>query len=236
MNAPLVIMVGADKGGTGKTTATRALVDYLAAIGVPYRAFDTEHPSGGLKRFVPSAEVIDIEKVEHQMKVFDVISGVTVIDVRAGNLSPILRLVESAGLLEDVKTGAVGLVLLHILGPSIQSLGEVPETAAAIGAGHFLVKNYISEATGYFDWDGSGPVAQVLARMSDKTVTIPHLEDRACELIDKLGISFAEFARDPVQSRILKGHVRAWLDAVHRDFDKIGLNALATAAVVPPAA
>ena len=38
MNPPLIIMVGADKGGIGKTTVTRALIDYLAAKDLPYRA------------------------------------------------------------------------------------------------------------------------------------------------------------------------------------------------------
>ncbi len=236
MAAPLVIMVGADKGGTGKTTVTRALGDYLAAIGVPYRAFDTEYPGGGLKRFLPAAEVVDIEKVEHQMRAFDVVSGVVVLDVRANSLSPILKLLDHAGLLDDVKSGAMGMVLLHVLGPSVQSLGEVPEIVDAIGGGsqHFLIKNYISADTSYFDWDGEGsPYAQVLARMEDKTIIVPHLEDRASELIDKRGTSFAEFARDPTQSRILRGNVRGWLAAVHREFDKVGLNALAALAAAP---
>jgi Mrp family chromosome partitioning ATPase len=41
---PAVIVVGADKGGVGKTTIARALLDYLAANNVLTRAFDTETP------------------------------------------------------------------------------------------------------------------------------------------------------------------------------------------------
>ena len=47
---PTVILVGADKGGVGKTTITRTLIDYLAMKHVPRRAFDTEAPKGALKR------------------------------------------------------------------------------------------------------------------------------------------------------------------------------------------
>ena len=39
-----VILVGADKGGVGKTTLSRALVDYLGRKGVSVRCFDTEYP------------------------------------------------------------------------------------------------------------------------------------------------------------------------------------------------
>ena len=40
MAKPTVILIGADKGGVGKTTVARTLVDYLTAQGIPLRAFD----------------------------------------------------------------------------------------------------------------------------------------------------------------------------------------------------
>ena len=50
MAKPVVIVVGADKGGVGKTTVSRTLLDYFSANNVPTRAFDTESPRGTLKR------------------------------------------------------------------------------------------------------------------------------------------------------------------------------------------
>src|SRR6266540_241974 len=50
---PTVLMVGADKGGVGKTTVTRTVLDYLAAKNILVRAFDAEYPRGTLKRFHP---------------------------------------------------------------------------------------------------------------------------------------------------------------------------------------
>jgi Mrp family chromosome partitioning ATPase len=44
MAKPAVVVVGADKGGVGKTTVSRTLLDYFSANNVPTRAFDTEHP------------------------------------------------------------------------------------------------------------------------------------------------------------------------------------------------
>ena len=38
MAKPVVVMVGADKGGVGKTTVARTLLDYFTAQHVPARA------------------------------------------------------------------------------------------------------------------------------------------------------------------------------------------------------
>jgi hypothetical protein len=96
MAKPAVVLVGADKGGVGKTTVSRALLDYFIAHNVATRAFDTEAPKGTLRRFHPDvSQVVDITSAADQMKIFDTLSGadaqVTVIDVRAGLLSTTLK-------------------------------------------------------------------------------------------------------------------------------------------------
>src|SRR3990170_6290076 len=69
---PTLIVVGADKGGVGKTTLCRALLDYLGRRNILARAFDAEHPRGTLKRFYPGiTEVVDIYDVADQMKILD---------------------------------------------------------------------------------------------------------------------------------------------------------------------
>ena len=89
---PAVIVVGADKGGVGKTTVSRTVLDYFSANNVPTRAFDTESPRGTLKRFHPEiTEIVDMMTTADQMKIFDTLNAVspsvTVIDVRAGGRS-----------------------------------------------------------------------------------------------------------------------------------------------------
>src|SRR4029077_10414403 len=64
MAAPRAILIGADKGGVGKTTVARTLVDYLTAQGIPLRAFDTEAHKGALYRFHPKiTEIVDVTEV-----------------------------------------------------------------------------------------------------------------------------------------------------------------------------
>src|SRR4029450_2603960 len=95
MAKPAVVVVGADKGGVGKTTVSRTLLDYFAANNVLTRAFDTEAPRGTLKRFRPDiTEIVDLTTTADQMKILDTLndapSTVTVIDVRAGLMLPTL--------------------------------------------------------------------------------------------------------------------------------------------------
>src|SRR2546430_17707970 len=72
MAKPVVIVVGADKGGVGKTTVSRTLLDYFSANNVPTRAFDTESPRGTLKRFHPETpETVDMPTTPHRMKICD---------------------------------------------------------------------------------------------------------------------------------------------------------------------
>jgi hypothetical protein len=63
MAKPTVVVVGADKGGVGKTRVSRTLLDYFTAHHVPTRAFDTESPKGTLKRFHPDVtDIVDVTR------------------------------------------------------------------------------------------------------------------------------------------------------------------------------
>jgi len=223
-----IFIVGADKGGTGKTTVARTLGEYLEGKGVVREDIDTEHPKGGLKRFHPLAQVVNLETIDGQMAVFDKVEGNILIDVRAGMLSPLLRMLDEVRLLEDVKNGAVNLAVLHVLGPTQQSLGEIFEVVRSIGrAHHFPVKNYVSSTADYLQWADDPQVSSVLDQLS--AVTIPHLDDKAAGLIDRDAWTFSEFAGKH-ESRTLRGKVFTWLGQVWAEYDRAGLAQLATGA------
>ena len=113
---PTVILVGADKGGVGKTTLARTLLDYLSRKNVLARCYDTEWPRGTLKRFYPTTtEVIDMSNVAHQMKLLDTLETaslkVSVVDLKAGNLSMVLDIFDRIGVLDAANVELVLKVL-----------------------------------------------------------------------------------------------------------------------------
>jgi hypothetical protein len=232
---PTVILVGADKGGVGKTTVTRTLLDYLGSRNIPRRAFDTESPKGNLKRFHSDiTDVVDVTSAADQMKIFDTIntSEATVIDVRAGLLSATLKALRDIGFLEVVKRGEFTMAVFHILGPSIASLEEIAETAGYLsGANHFLVKNFINNTT-FFDWDPSTSAYFKKIRGA-KELTVPRLNELACEQVELAAIPFESFIANRSStggqaafSFVLRGYVRHWLNSVWAEYDRVGLPEL----------
>jgi len=235
MIKPAVIVVGADKGGVGKTTVARTLLDYFVANNVPTRAFDTEAPRGTLRRFHPDlAEVVDVTMVPDQMKIFDTLSTsdakVTIIDVRAGLLSPTLAALRDIGFLEAAKKGQLTFVVFHILGSSIASLDEIAETARFVADGrYFLVKNFINNTT-FFEWDTT-TYNSYFKKMKDAVeITIPKLNEMAYEQVELASVPFVTFVAnkgpkgDPASySFVLRGYVRHWLGNVWAEYDRIKL-------------
>ena len=235
---PAVILVGADKGGVGKTTVTRTLLDYFVAHNVPTRAFDTEAPRGTLKRFHPEVtEVVDVTTIPDQMKIFDTLAEaeakITVIDVRAGLLSNTLRALRDIGFLDIVKKGQVTFSVFHILGPSIASLDEINETAPFIAdAKYYLVKNHINNTT-FFEWDPATYDSYFHKIKGAVELSVPHLNEMACEQVELASVPFLTFVAnkkangDPAtNSFVLRGYVRHWLANVWSEYDRIKLTDL----------
>jgi hypothetical protein len=236
MSKPAVIIVGADKGGVGKTTVTRTLLDYFNARKIPTRAFDTESPKGTLKRFHPEAtEVVDVTKIADQMQIFDTISesAATIIDVRAGLLSPTLIALRDIGFIDAAKKGQITFSVFHILGPSVASLDEIAETADFMtDARYFLVKNFINN-THFFEWD-QATYNSYFNRIKDAVeITIPKLNEMACEQVELASVPYLSFiankggnGENANYSFVLRGYVRHWLGNVWAEYDRIKLTDL----------
>ena len=240
MAKPTVILVGADKGGVGKTTVARTLLDYFGAHQVPVRAFDTEAPRGTLKRFHPDVtEVVDVSSVADQMKIFDTLGSadarVTVIDVRAGLLSATLQVLRDIGFLDSARKGQITFAVFHILGPSIASLEEIAETAGFVGeASYFLVKNRINDTT-FFEWDPATYNSYFKQLKGAAEISIPKLNEMACEQVEVASQSLVSFIANKNAkgeaanySFVLRGYVRHWLGNVWGEYDRVKLIDLVT--------
>ncbi len=221
---PALILVGADKGGVGKTTVSRVLLDYLTERAIPARAFDTESPRGTLTRFYPdTTEIVDLDRTNDQMRGFDTLDQndikVTLVDVRAGQLKTMLGALREFGFFEAVREGKFDFLLFHILGSSVASLEEIAEMAPFVGdAQYFLVKNHIGEGT-YFEWDPNLHRAYFDRATNATELTIPKLNELAYEQIDVAGSTFSQFVQDTRNSFVLRGYVRSWRQSVTMQLD-----------------
>ncbi|WP_315806966.1 MULTISPECIES: hypothetical protein [unclassified Bradyrhizobium] len=204
MAKPTIIIVGAEKGGVGKTTATRVLLHFFRSVGVANRAFDTEHPKGSLARFYP-AEIVDLTDSDDQIKVFDTVSDqiVTVIDIRAGLLTAMLKTLSVIGFLDPAK---FNIIVLHVLGNTKDSLNEVPEIAERLrGVRYITVANRTSETKYEFP-----PGVEI---------DIPHLNTKTAETVDVANAAYHDFLANPpvlvpTPSLVLRGYLGTWLDGI----------------------
>jgi hypothetical protein len=236
MAKPAVILVGADKGGVGKTTVSRTLLDYFTSRKISARAFDTECPRGTLVRFHSSiADVVDVTSVQDQMKIFDTVESagtqVTLIDIRAGIMTSTLEALRNIGFLDMAKRGDLAFAVFHILGPSVASLDEIAETSKfLLDARYFLVKNFINNTT-FFDWD-EGTYNSYFNKIPHATeVVVPKLPEMACEKVELSAVPFQSFISDKTanglaagNSFVLRGYVRHWLNQVFAEYDRVRLN------------
>jgi hypothetical protein len=228
---PAVILVGADKGGVGKTTISRAILDYLAAKSTPACAFDTESPRGALHRFHPhETAIVDITETADQMKVLDTLSDsaakATVIDVRAGQMTETLKALRDVGFLDAVNNGQFTFVIIHVLGPSVSSLGEIAEIAPFVkAANYFLAKNHINDTT-FFEWDPKSYASYFGDVECAGEITIPKLDEMAYEQVELNGVPFADFVAGKQGSFVLRGYVRTWMRNIAAELDAIGLHTL----------
>ena len=247
MTQPAVVLIGADKGGVGKTTVARTLLDYFAQHQIRARAFDTEIPRGTLKRFYPDmTDVVDINHVPDQMRIFDTVNStdaaVSLIDVRSGLLSPTLRALHNIGFIEAAKKEEITFVVFHILGPSIASLDEIAETANSLrDAKYFMVKNFINDSH-YFGWDDATHGSYFRKVPDAVMVEIPKLVEMATEQVEVASVPFASFVAnknrsgDPASySFVLRGYVRHWLDSVWAEYERTGLLDMLGASQAPRA-
>lgn len=230
---PTLILVGADKGGVGKTTISRTLLDYFARKNVLTRAFDTENPRGSLKRFYPAiTEIVDLENVAHQMKILDTLETanvpVTLVDLKAGALSYALDIFERIGVLEAARNGQFTLGLFHIVGSSIASLDEIAEISKYLnGLEYVVTRNFINE-TNFFEWDEATSRKYFANINSAHEIDIPKLNEMAYEQVDLSGVTFKDFidnrnaeGQPGKFSFVLRGYVRKWCSEIDEEFARV---------------
>src|ERR1700752_3011840 len=181
--APHVVIIGADKGGVGKTTISRTFMDYFQSHGISVRARDTEHPQGVLQRFHPDkTKIVNLEESDDQVEVFDNLrdAQVTLIDIRAGLLSKTLATLSEIGFLAGAKDGRIKISVVHVIGSNKASFDEIEATANAVeGARHFVLLNHMNKSK----------FMGLPASVRDPIV-VPMLNELAADTVDRLGIGF----------------------------------------------
>lgn len=221
-----LVIVGADKGGVGKTTTARALMDYYKSHGITVRSFDGEHLAvdsktgrrGTFARFFDGVEVVNINESDDQMKVFDRLheAQVTLLDLPAGNMTTTLASLRTLGFFDAIRAGTLRMTAVHVIGSNKASFDEIDAVRNAVdGANYVTVLN----STNKSKFDG-------LPETVKDPIRIPLLEERTAADVDLQSVGFSAYVSNLQNGMVKIGYVKSWLRPVFSEFDRKQLNAL----------
>lgn len=221
-----------DRDGSGKTTVTRALLDFLSLNEIEAKAFDTDKSMRNLSRFFPKVTtLIDLSSKSDLATVMDRQRKlVTVIDIHARGLIPALRSLDSIGFFDAVRAGEFGFITLHVLEPTSYQADVFAVKPFVENGLYFLVKNHKNKAAA-FRWKcvNDAGVFETVARSGD--IIIPEMRDIAYDQVEIAGTSYLSFIANETEkgeqadhSFVMRGYVRSWLARVADEFERVGLR------------
>ena len=168
------------------------------------------------------------------MKVLDTLETakvpVTVVDLKAGNLSSALDTFDRIGVLEAARDGQFNLGLVHVVGPSVASLDEINEVSKYIsGIDYIIARNFINE-TNFFEWDESTYKRYFSNLNGAAEMDVPKLNEMAYEQVDLAGVTFNNFIANKAAtgkagkfSFVLRGYVKKWTSEIEAELEQLRL-------------
>lgn len=226
-----LFIVGGDKGGVGKTTVARLLVEYFDEMRRPPRVFDTEYPKGSLVRFYPNTtKLIDITTVKSQIEIFDSLQASRaphVLDLRAGTFSSVLRTFEDISVLDQMREGLLDITFFHVIGGNYEALGEVADAMEQLPIDrHVVVKSHATDPDFQF-WMESD-VRERFMGDGGTEIAIPRLDELVYETVDTNSVPFRSFIQNRTRddgpgnfSLVLRGYCRKWLADIFNEFRRV---------------
>lgn len=229
-----LIFVTGDKGGTGKSTFARGLLDVLQHKGIEFTAYDSDKRNAQLYRYYKEqgdgvkrinilsrggadALIDDMEQVN---------SPVMLVDLPAGAGEAFERFEAEMGLISTANELGYQVSVVSVLSrvkDSVNALRIALEFAGD-AVKTIAVKNlYFGEPDKFRLFDGS-KVRERLLEQAGMVITLPDLFDDTYELIDQQSLPFHQAAGDKSPlTRAHRSRVYQWLKLFEAEVSKAGI-------------
>lgn len=218
-----VIWVTGGKGGVGKSTFARGLLDILREAGLNVAAFDGDPTNAQLFRYYDGVQRIELDtQGEADALLNEMDAGkadVFLVDVAAGGSQALLDLESDIGLISEAMDMGYRFTVVSVMSrikDSVNLLKTSLAMTADFDVQHVAVKNlYFGECDRFRLFDDSKTEARLLER-GGKVVEMPDLFDDTYELLDKLNLPFRSMLEDESFPRAQRSRINRWL----KDFAK----------------
>lgn len=196
-----VIWITGSKGGTGKSTFARGLLDILLSDGIKAVAFDGDPDNAQLFRYYNNADVdvtrIPLKKRNGVDAIFDELekakASVILVDVPAGSGSVLVGLEDEGGFLSAISDCGYHLTVVSVLSrikDSVNQLKLAMEITDGYDAAHVAVKNLYYGDADKFRFLARSKTKQRLLESGGTVVEMRDLFDDTYELVDDADLPF----------------------------------------------
>ena len=224
--------IGGEKGGVGKSVASRLLAQYFIDRNLPFSGFDTDRSHHSFTRFydgyASSVAVDTFEGLDTIVEDFEVNPHRSaVVDLAAQTLASLARWIKESSLLEVFKELNVPVNFWHIVDDGKDSadlLGALIDTFGP-GPNYILVLN---EGRGSdFSLVHRSQSMMKAAAVNAKVIALPRLHETCMRKIDEQNTSFWQAINDRSSEHALglleRQRVKNWLTSVYAGFDTLPL-------------
>lgn len=232
---PLILWVSGGKGGVGKTTTARILVDLLLDKTDYIYGYDCDPINPQLKRFYgaeflpltsPDTKTADLaletlaERIEAKAHEY------IIIDSPAGEIDILGQLEERFAFISNLSEMGARLTRVLVMSTTLESvnlLEHAISNAQGLPVAHVAVRNLHFGGPHYFDAYNRSSVKAELEKQGGVTVDFPELGAIASSSIDQNSLTYSEAIEKasglPTMRRSM---VFQWREQVRQEFAKAG--------------
>jgi hypothetical protein len=228
-----LILVHGDKGGVGKSTLSRGLLDYLyRKIRVPI-VYDADARNSQVHRFYK--DIFPIEQLNLRKGIaFDKILNRLAdgkkttdkynvfVDFPAQAGGDIEETFSEMRFIDALDSIGARITLLFVMGRSMDSVNALQTASEVFGSScdFVVVKNKFFGDPDHYNLYDSSQIRPNLIKAGAKEVLMPNLARDAYDAVDRASLPFFKVAESEL-SLSIKARVSSWLDKFDEQFEKI---------------
>jgi hypothetical protein len=226
-----IVFVGGDKGGVGKSTVARTLLEFYQQEKVPFIAFDGDDTNPTLTRFFKTAERLSSKTPKGFEPLINNLEGpegregvqrpLQLVDLGAGTSIVLNQFVEQTGFFEVAKAQGAKVTFVFVLAPSADSINLLKILSEQHGRrlAYVIVRNNANPGT-WDLWEGSKTRAWVLSALDGIELEIPILDAEAFAQVDRKGVSWREALLSKEVKLVARSYIFRWRQKVYAEFEK----------------
>lgn len=219
-----IVLVGGDKGGVGKSTVARSLVEFYQREKSSFVAFDGDDTNPTLTRFFKAAERLYTKSpkgFEPLINNLETDKAIQLVDLGAGTSTILLQFADQTGFIDVAMANGAKVTFVFVLAPGLDSINLLKILSEQYGdkLNYVIARN--NAIPGTWDlWDGSQTKKRLIGELEAIEIEIPKLDAEAYSFVDKKNLPWSEAAKSKEVPLASRSYVFRWAEKLSAEFDK----------------